>query len=134
MECAGPMYLVTLAIGFAKLVLVHKLTLVALVGTLSPPSLASLIFVILGGVVPGLVGDLKLAAPLNVTLPLVFTSALAVPVFLGPGGDHSVMQLHQMYQWAALWTLPGMLIMSTALQSILLTLMMLRRHSFSSPS
>lgn len=129
MECAGPLYFAALAVGLGKLVLLQSFSILAVLGVLSPPSIGSILFVMLCGVVPGLVAELRLAPPLNITLPCVFLAVTALPVYLGREDDQSIVQLERIYSFAVLWAAPGMLLATLGMQIIVLSVLVWRSRA-----
>lgn len=123
MECAGLLYLVCMGIGLIRLWRMSSISLVSIVGILSAPAVASLVFVGVGAVLPNLLGPGKLTVPLNVTLPAVYTTLLFAVLQLSAGTDMPFLKLREVYAWSAVWASPAMLLTGIGLQVVLLTIL-----------
>ncbi len=120
-ECAGLLYMVCMAVGLVRLWRVSSITVISVVGTLSAPALAAIVFIIIATCVPGLVGACKLSSPLNLTLPVVYMGLLFAVLQLGGGADLPLLRLRDVYAWSAAWGSPGMLLAGIGLQVFMLT-------------
>lgn len=123
MECSGLLYFGAVVVAIGKLLLLHSFSSLSLVGVLAPPSVASVLFVLVTSLVPGALGQLRLAPPLNITLPMVYLTILALPVYLGPGTELTILQLHQILDRSLVWSSPAMLMVTAGLQVSMLSVL-----------
>lgn len=131
MECAGLLYLAAVVIAVGKLWWAHSISLIALVGAVTPPSAACVLFVIAGMLVPNVLGEMRFRPPLNVTLPIVFVATLALPLYLVSSGEVAIQQPNPMLANSLLWASPLMLVLTCALQIVLFSLFTWRAEAAS---
>jgi hypothetical protein len=133
LECVGLLYMVCLALSLVRLWRESSFHLVSVVGVLSAPAVAGLLFLLTVILVPSLVGSCKLKPPLNVTLPVVYMGLLFLALQLGPSMNLSILHLHDLYVWSLLWESPGMLLSGVGLQVIALTVVFLNSRRLQKP-
>jgi len=121
LECAGLLYLVCMATGLIHLWRTAPISVISVVGTLSAPAIATLVFAVVAALVPNLLGQGKLASPLNMTLPLVYMGLLIAVLQLAWGTDLPFLRLREIYGWSAVWSNPLMLVIGAGLQILVLT-------------
>lgn len=120
-ECAGLLYIVCAFVAFISLWRQGVMSLFPILGILSAPALAALLFICVGVLVPGLLSPGRFAKPLNVTLPIVYGGLIFVTSVLGPGTQLSILRLHDVYAFSLQWVSPYLLLSSVLLQVLVLT-------------
>ena len=124
-RCALPMYACSAGYG-GYVVFKDSSTPGSYLGIiLGLPAIAMALMVILTATVPDLLAPQKLVFPLNITLPLVFSSLLLLTVLLLTSTGSSLIIAHDRLRVAMFWANPTVIFLVTLSQILCLTVLAL---------